>query len=132
MAPQLINTWRPNQNPTAPQPYTSLHSIPTHPTFIYTHAGEMEFDCPHWSVFENALDMAHIHYLHDGSFGNQVGGWVGGSVGSVGWRVGGGEERVGRGSRSSPHFRPVTPTRVFLLLCKAHHCIPLATLLPLV
>ncbi|KAG2424757.1 hypothetical protein HYH02_015139 [Chlamydomonas schloesseri] len=33
--------------------------------------GEMEFDCPHWSVFENALDMAHIHYLHDGSFGNQ-------------------------------------------------------------
>ncbi|GIL69464.1 hypothetical protein Vretimale_13577 [Volvox reticuliferus] len=33
--------------------------------------GEMEFDCPHWSVFENALDMAHIHYLHSGSFGNQ-------------------------------------------------------------
>lgn len=35
------------------------------------HAGEMEFDCAHWSVFENAMDMAHIHYLHDGSFGNQ-------------------------------------------------------------
>ncbi len=34
-------------------------------------AGEMEFDCAHWSVFENAMDMAHIHYLHDGSFGNQ-------------------------------------------------------------
>ncbi|KXZ50765.1 hypothetical protein GPECTOR_15g450 [Gonium pectorale] len=33
--------------------------------------GEMEFDCAHWSVFENALDMAHIHYLHNGSFGNQ-------------------------------------------------------------
>ncbi|GLC44619.1 hypothetical protein PLESTB_001326400 [Pleodorina starrii] len=33
--------------------------------------GEMEFNCPHWSVFENALDMAHIHYLHNGSFGNQ-------------------------------------------------------------
>ncbi|EFJ51327.1 hypothetical protein VOLCADRAFT_88044 [Volvox carteri f. nagariensis] len=33
--------------------------------------GELEFDCPHWSVFENALDMAHIHYIHNGSFGNQ-------------------------------------------------------------
>lgn len=32
----------------------------------------MEFDCAHWSVFENALDMAHIHYLHDGSFGDQA------------------------------------------------------------
>jgi hypothetical protein len=38
--------------------------LPSHPP------GEMEFDCPHWSVFENALDMAHIHYVHDGSFGN--------------------------------------------------------------
>ena len=33
--------------------------------------GEIVFDCPHWSVFENAIDMAHIHYLHSGSFGNQ-------------------------------------------------------------
>jgi len=32
--------------------------------------GEIEFDCPHWSVFENAIDMAHIHFLHSGSFGN--------------------------------------------------------------
>ena len=34
-------------------------------------AGEIEFDCNHWSVFENAIDMAHIHYLHSDSFGNQ-------------------------------------------------------------
>lgn len=33
--------------------------------------GEIEFDCAHWSVFENAIDMAHIHYLHDNSFGNK-------------------------------------------------------------
>ncbi|GIL48718.1 hypothetical protein Vafri_5168 [Volvox africanus] len=33
--------------------------------------GEVEFDSPHWSVFENALDMAHIHYIHSSSFGNQ-------------------------------------------------------------
>jgi phenylpropionate dioxygenase-like ring-hydroxylating dioxygenase large terminal subunit len=32
--------------------------------------GEIEFDCPHWPVFENAIDMAHIHYLHNDSFGN--------------------------------------------------------------
>lgn len=32
--------------------------------------GEIEFDCNHWGVFENAIDMAHIHYLHNGSFGN--------------------------------------------------------------
>ncbi len=32
--------------------------------------GEMEFSAPHWSVFDNALDMAHIHYLHSDSFGN--------------------------------------------------------------
>jgi phenylpropionate dioxygenase-like ring-hydroxylating dioxygenase large terminal subunit len=32
--------------------------------------GEIEFECNHWSVFENAIDMAHIHYLHDDSFGN--------------------------------------------------------------
>ena len=24
------------------------------------------------SVFENAIDMAHIHYLHNDTFGNQV------------------------------------------------------------
>jgi phenylpropionate dioxygenase-like ring-hydroxylating dioxygenase large terminal subunit len=32
--------------------------------------GEIEFDCGHWGVFENAIDMAHIHYLHADSFGN--------------------------------------------------------------
>lgn len=32
--------------------------------------GEIEFECNHWSVFENAIDMAHIHYLHSNSFGN--------------------------------------------------------------
>ena len=34
--------------------------------------GEIEFECNHWSVFENAIDMAHIHYLHSNTFGNQV------------------------------------------------------------
>ena len=34
--------------------------------------GEIEFGCSHWSVFENAIDMAHIHYLHADSFGNKV------------------------------------------------------------
>ena len=34
--------------------------------------GEIEFECSHWSVFENAIDMAHIHYLHSDSFGNKV------------------------------------------------------------
>ena len=24
--------------------------------------GEIEFECGHWGVFENAIDMAHIHY----------------------------------------------------------------------
>lgn len=33
--------------------------------------GEIEFECSHWSVFENAIDMAHIHYLHGDSFGNE-------------------------------------------------------------
>lgn len=33
--------------------------------------GEIEFDCNHWGVFENAIDMAHIHYLHSDTFGNQ-------------------------------------------------------------
>ena len=33
--------------------------------------GEFEFDAPHQSVFENAIDFAHIHYLHGSSFGNQ-------------------------------------------------------------
>lgn len=32
--------------------------------------GEIEFECGHWGVFENAIDMAHIHYLHNDSFGN--------------------------------------------------------------
>ena len=34
--------------------------------------GEIEFECGHWGVFENAIDMAHIHYLHSDSFGNKV------------------------------------------------------------
>jgi phenylpropionate dioxygenase-like ring-hydroxylating dioxygenase large terminal subunit len=33
--------------------------------------GEFTFDAPHQSVFENAIDFAHIHYLHSSSFGNQ-------------------------------------------------------------
>lgn len=33
--------------------------------------GEFTFDAPHWPVFQNAIDMAHIHYLHNNSFGNQ-------------------------------------------------------------
>lgn len=33
--------------------------------------GEIEFECGHWAVFENAIDMAHIHYLHADSFGNK-------------------------------------------------------------
>jgi phenylpropionate dioxygenase-like ring-hydroxylating dioxygenase large terminal subunit len=32
--------------------------------------GEMEFNAPHWSTFDNALDFAHIHYVHGSSFGN--------------------------------------------------------------
>ena len=32
---------------------------------------EMEFEANHFAVFENAIDMAHIHYLHSDSFGNQ-------------------------------------------------------------
>ena len=45
----------------------------------------MEFDCGHFGVFENAIDMAHIHYLHGDSFGNEVRGlgvWV---CGERGW-----------------------------------------------
>ncbi len=38
---------------------------------LFICAGEIEFACNHWSVFENAIDMAHIHYLHSDSFGNQ-------------------------------------------------------------
>jgi hypothetical protein len=33
--------------------------------------GELEFECGHWAVFENAIDMAHIHYLHGDTFGNK-------------------------------------------------------------
>ena len=46
-----------------PFPYTPFH----HPA-VY---GEIEFECGHWGVFENAIDMAHIHYLHADSFGNR-------------------------------------------------------------
>lgn len=38
---------------------------------VHPAAGEIEFDAPHWSVFDNAIDMAHIHYLHSDSFGNK-------------------------------------------------------------
>ena len=34
--------------------------------------GEFAFDAPYMSVFENALDVAHIHYLHSDSFGNDA------------------------------------------------------------
>ena len=32
--------------------------------------GEILFDAPHWNVFDNAIDITHIHYLHGDSFGN--------------------------------------------------------------
>ncbi|KAL4425964.1 hypothetical protein ABPG75_009980 [Micractinium tetrahymenae] len=32
--------------------------------------GEVEFDAAHASVFDNATDFAHIHYVHGSSFGN--------------------------------------------------------------
>mmetsp|Transcript_32024 Transcript_32024/g.38775 ORF Transcript_32024/g.38775 Transcript_32024/m.38775 type:complete len:645 (+) Transcript_32024:157-2091(+) len=32
--------------------------------------GEFEFEAPYMDVFENALDVAHIHFLHNDSFGN--------------------------------------------------------------
>lgn len=32
--------------------------------------GEIAFDAPHWNVFDNAIDITHIHYLHGDSFGN--------------------------------------------------------------
>lgn len=34
-------------------------------TPLNTVYGEIEFECGHWGVFENAIDMAHIHYLHN-------------------------------------------------------------------
>lgn len=40
------------------------------PVCICAVYGEIEFDAGHWGVFENAIDMAHIHYLHADSFGN--------------------------------------------------------------
>lgn len=42
-------------------PTNSLTSCALHHPAVY---GEIEFDCGHWGVFENAIDMAHIHYLH--------------------------------------------------------------------
>lgn len=32
--------------------------------------GEIMFDAPHWNVFDNAIDITHIHFLHGDSFGN--------------------------------------------------------------
>lgn len=32
--------------------------------------GELEFESPHFPVFENALDFAHVHYVHSSSFGS--------------------------------------------------------------
>jgi len=34
--------------------------------------GSIEFACDAWGVFENAIDMAHIHFLHGDTFGNQA------------------------------------------------------------
>lgn len=52
------------------------HPLPPNPTTASsspfpTVYGEIEFECGHWGVFENAIDMAHIHYLHADSFGNR-------------------------------------------------------------
>lgn len=51
---------------------TSLPALPCElrpePPPVY---GEIEFDCGHWGVFENAIDIAHIHCLHADSFGNR-------------------------------------------------------------
>jgi len=33
--------------------------------------GEFTFSAPHQAVFENAIDFAHIHFLHSSSFGNK-------------------------------------------------------------
>ena len=60
---------------------------------------EIEFDCNHFGVFENAIDMAHIHYLHSDSFGNQVC-WLMGRARCQGLRLaGGGGGRGGRARR---------------------------------
>ena len=44
---------------------------PAAPGMMLCPPGDIEFACNHWSVFENAIDMAHIHYLHSDSFGNE-------------------------------------------------------------
>ena len=31
--------------------------------------GEMQFDCGYMALVDNLLDCAHIHFLHNGSFG---------------------------------------------------------------
>eukprot|EP00210_Caulerpa_lentillifera_P009418 g8979.t1 len=49
-----------------PIPYTPEFD---HPNWRASYS-EIEFDCGHWAVFENATDLAHIHYLHGDSFGN--------------------------------------------------------------
>lgn len=41
----------------------------TSPDWFLTY-GSFSFDAPWEPVFENALDMSHIHYLHADSFGN--------------------------------------------------------------
>lgn len=56
-----------NSAPKPPIPdIPELHDPKWRPAY-----GSIDFDCNHFSVFENAIDMAHIHYLHAGSFGNQ-------------------------------------------------------------
>lgn len=34
--------------------------------------GKFHFKAPHWTVFDNAIDMTHIHYLHNSSFGDDA------------------------------------------------------------
>ena len=58
--------------PPAPPPPPPLCLLSDDPEWRPVYE-EIEFDCNHFGVFENAIDMAHIHYLHGDSFGNQVG-----------------------------------------------------------
>jgi phenylpropionate dioxygenase-like ring-hydroxylating dioxygenase large terminal subunit len=51
-----------------PIPWTPELDEKKHWKTVYA---EMEFECNHFGVFENAIDMAHIHYVHSDSFGNR-------------------------------------------------------------
>ena len=51
--------------------WDTLKSSDNHsPEELHWKADKWLFLCR--SVFENAIDMAHIHYLHNDTFGNQV------------------------------------------------------------